>query len=92
VERRDKLMKPQELEQAREVLEGVVTIRDVPDIEAVAPVSERCDFLVKAGIPIRTIFVANEIRVKVGNGLDHCTPVNANPYSTKGSNVARPLG
>ena len=34
----------------------------IPEVETVEPVSGSCDFLVKADVPIRAIFVANKIR------------------------------
>jgi len=37
-------------------------LETIPEVETIEPVSGSCDFLVKADVPIRAIFVANKIR------------------------------
>lgn len=45
-------------------LDAVRELEAMPEVEAVTSVSGVCDLLVKVDAPIRTILVANKIRVK----------------------------
>ena len=44
--------------------EAIRELEAIPEVETVEPVSGSCDFMVKADVPIRAIFVANKIRAK----------------------------
>lgn len=44
--------------------EAMRELEMITEVETVEPVSGSCDFLIKAEVPIRAIFVANKIREK----------------------------